>query len=112
MNEKAIEAAHDAAKAAARSIGLNVDTMTDGEITGSEIAVIIRAAIAAYEKAMWRPIEEAPLFSEWQEVFVIGGRYKHPTVKLSDGEWWKSQKGKIAGIPTHFRPLPPVPEDE
>lgn len=69
-------------------------------------------AIATYERAMWRPIEEAPLFSECEEVLIIGGRYEHITVKLSDGEWWKSQKGKIAGIPTHFRPLPPVPECE
>jgi len=71
MNEKAIEAAHDAAKAAARSIGLNVDTMTDGEITGSEIAVIIRAAIAAYDATArspvaWRYKSEAPGGkSEW-----------------------------------------------
>lgn len=84
----------------------------NGNARDPELVEAMRAAIAAYERAMWRPIEEAPLSSECEKVLIIGGRYEHITVKLSDGEWWKSQKGKIAGIPTHFRPFPPVPEGE
>lgn len=103
-HDKAIEAAAESIRKCLEAIGAEAGTNT--------CHAIAQDAIAAYERAMWRPIEEAPLFSECEEVLIIGGRYEHITVKLSDGEWWKSQKGKIAGIPTHFRPLPPVPEGE
>lgn len=70
-------------------------------------------AIAAYERAMWRPIEEAPRESDGEDVIVVGGRYAEPTVVSSDGAWWALQKsdGSVV-IPTHFRPLPSVPEGE
>lgn len=129
MTEKAIGAAHDAAKAAARSIGLNVDTITDGEITGSEIAVIIRAAIAAYEKAMWRPIEEAPkdgtlylleveigeavenpLDEEDRFVTIGGNNFDNDLIdewKCAGWNWTHDCFSECRDIrPVRFRPLP------
>lgn len=74
---------------------------------------VARNTIAAYEREMWRPIEEAPRASECEDVLVIGGRYTEPTVVPSDGAWWALQKSNgNTAVPTHFRPLPPVPEGE
>lgn len=72
-------------------------------------------AIAAYERAMWRPIEEAP----HNRTVILGWR------DWRDGKWcmevgaatWGERVGDYSnrsqhGSATHFRPLPPVPEGE
>lgn len=68
--------------------------------------------IAAYEQAAWQSIETAPAAKDAQvDVIVFGGRYTKPTVVGSDGEWWRLEKGKIKGIPTHWRPTPAPPKE-
>lgn len=125
-HDKAIEAAAEALLAAewedagetpedaamiARSIMGGIADDSDDYARVARLAA--RAAIAAYERAMWRPIEEAPRESDGEDVIVVGGRYAEPTVVSSDGAWWALQKsdGSVV-IPTHFRPLPPAPEGE
>ena len=80
----------------------------------------MRAAIAAYEQALWRPIEEAP---------KDGGRFLIATTQQLVHEayyldnsltpWpWKGIKPASCKIlmnlfkPTHYRPLPPPPGKE
>lgn len=107
--DKAIEAAGDKMRERCRSVcGAWVD-----ELPTYDFHDIMRDAIAAYERAMWRPIEEAPRASECEDVLVIGGRYAEPTVVPSDVAWWVLQNSLgNQSIPTHFRPLPAVPEGE
>ena len=112
MNEKAIEAA---AKALWMCNDCTGDCFDDN---GNECphcfgsGMDIRAAIAAYEAALWRPIEEAPGASDGVDVIVFGGRFEEPTALPSDGAWWALQKSeRSTTIPTHFRPLPAAPEN-
>ncbi|MBY5594121.1 hypothetical protein HFO51_06515 [Rhizobium leguminosarum] len=60
--------------------------------------------------AEWQPIATAPDASDAIEpedcIWVIGGRYKKPTLTLPDGEWWRvaTQQGLITNAPTHWQP--------
>ncbi len=104
MTDKAIEAACFAYR--------NANTCHQAEA--------MRAAILAYEQAMWRPIEEAP---------KDGGRFLVATTQQLVHEayyldnsltpWpWKGIKPASCKIlmnlfkPTHYRPLPPPPGKE
>lgn len=85
-----------------------------------------RAAIAAYERAMWRPIEEAPkdgtpvlvAFHHDVPARVSGFAEKFAVMRWSfgGGEWYYHGPIGMGGFPdvwlTGFRPLPPVPEGE
>ena len=71
-----------------------------------------RHAIAAYEREMWRPIEEHDGSKDhvllWPKTkrlnrAAVGYYYTSPN---GSSLWIGSQK------PSHFRPLPPAPEDE
>lgn len=110
-HDKAIEAAADAVKRCLTAIGVDA--------TGNTCSAIAQAAIAAYERAMWRPIEEAP--KDGTQIIAYGpGRYKPfyvGTTAWSEGwigKWPIAYMGYAAGEPTLFRicPLPPVPEGE
>lgn len=76
----------------------------------------IRAAIAAYEQAMWQPIEIAPKDGEdvlllmWGNTQIVCS-FDDAT---SDPEYpWLTLDGPSYHYlaPTHWRPLPPPPED-
>lgn len=116
MSEKAIEAACVAA--------------TEDEVEGSwemlspfqqeRVRRHMRRAIAAYEKAMWRPIEEAPKDGTPIQVthLPFTGRPPFNAVRWSHGPQKSQWRWRILGYersplrytPTHFRPLP-KPED-
>jgi hypothetical protein len=71
-------------------------------------------AIAAAERAMWRPIEEAPKNGE--PALVARGDNMRWAV-WSRGEWrdgQHSEGGQIFGCPepTHWHPIPEPPEAE
>lgn len=83
--------------------------------TRHKLREMMAKAIAAYERAMWRPIEEAP----HNRTVILGWR------DWRDGKWcmevgaaaWGERVGDYSnrsqhGSATHFRPLPPVPEGE
>lgn len=129
-HDKAIEVAAEALLAAgweavgetpedaamiARSImgGISDDSDDDARIA----RLAARAAIAAYERAMWRPIEEAPKdgtpilghlpcdgFSPETGIEVI---WFEPSI----GCWLTYSEYDVV-MPTHFRPLLLVPEGE
>ncbi|MBX3504480.1 MAG: hypothetical protein KF895_03300 [Parvibaculum sp.] len=73
-------------------------------------------AIAAYEREMWRPIEEAA--KEWTPILVFDPAFPEgETVQVAAwndiGEYWQSWIDDAPDPdPTHFRPLPTVPEGE
>lgn len=98
MTNPAIKAARDAINDILRRDGIASLSMDLAE-----------AAIAAYEKAMWRPIEEAP----HNRSVLLGWR------DWRDGNWcmevgaasWGERVGGYSnvshhGYATHFRPLP------
>lgn len=62
----------------------------------------MRAAIAAYEQASWRPIEEAPI----GERVLLYNKWSSPPVY--EGIIYFGMSGQ----PTHYRPLPPQPGKE
>lgn len=78
---------------------------------------LARAAIAAYERAMWQPIESAPKDSTDITLWAAGrpiprtGAFIKGSI-MNDGEdvwmlfWWRVVE------PTHWRPLTPPPENE
>lgn len=108
-NEKAIEAAAKAISICNTCTGDGYDD--DGnpchDCFGS--GADIRRALAAYEAAMWRPIEECPSFSDdCDPVLIYGGRHVEFKIAIPDGEWWRNSG--IDVVPTHFRPLPSPPE--
>lgn len=116
-HDKAIEAA---AKAICIAHGYKPSELdTVGRLSGLPLwkdhKGCAEAAIAAYERAMWRPIEEAP----HNRTVILGWR------DWRDGKWcmevgaaaWGERVGDYSnrsqhGSATHFRPLPPVPEGE
>ena len=71
-----------------------------------------RRAIAAYEAAQWRPIEKAPRDGTDFLACCAGGKpliayFYRGTVVADRGE------NELIAYPfTHFRPLPPPPEDK
>lgn len=112
MTDKAIEAAVDEAI----EQGLAVSRL--------RLHAIMRAAIAAYERAMWQPIESAkkdgtrfivytPERCEWCKngpgIYVVKWNTR-------DGGFWNMGRTaetiiKMKHNPTHYRPLPPPPGD-
>ena len=68
----------------------------------------IRAAIDAYERAMWRPISEAP--RDGTEVLAaFKGQFRWIVFKAHCGAHGLSAPGHAP--PTHWRPLPVGPGD-
>ena len=118
MNEKAIEAA---AKALWICNECSGDCFDDN---GNECphcfgsGMDIRAAIAAYEAALWRPIEEAP--DEWKDGRgLLAMAYDWPdqiavTWNAQRRAWCLLGLSSIDlgdwGEPDFLRPLPAVPE--
>lgn len=106
MNEKAIEAA---LRAWFSSPWGNNDPH-DGQLLQN-----MRAAISAYEAALWQPIETAPIDGT---PIIVGHR---PTGSMrwavwSEGFWRDGQDsadGRICGCPhpTDWRPLSAPPKD-
>lgn len=74
-----------------------------------------RAAIAAYERAMWRPIDEAPrnkmVLLAWRNWRTT--EWENEVNHASTGKRHESGYSSISwhGEATHFRPLPAPPED-
>lgn len=123
MTDKAmIEAARAITRERMRrenTTGVDTPSVTD--------LVDARTAIAAYERAMWRPIEECP--EEWKDGRDIQGIVLGAITTL---RWYGHQWGvPIPGAekhytigpvivggtvyergPTHVRPLPQAPEGE
>lgn len=111
-HDKAIEAAVKSAK----EMMIHMGWLEPGHQGPSEVIYrVVESAIAAYERAMWRPIEEAP----HNRTVILGWR------DWRDGKWcmevgaaaWGERVGDYSnrsqhGSATHFRPLPPVPEGE
>lgn len=111
MSEKAIKAARDAINDILRRDGIASSSMDLAE-----------AAIAAYEKAMWRPIEEAPKDGTIIDVWLGDAEpadidfYCTPGTRRSCGWSWRDGKFRpLGGLsatmptfvqPTHFRHLP------
>lgn len=89
-----------------------------------------KAALAAADRAAWRPIEEAPKdgtpVMAWVNIIDRGeltARVLYPKVRLKDGVWQYRHENGWARltlsrlskrIPTHFqhRPAPPTEETE
>lgn len=108
MTNDAIEAALEA--------HANSPTIVDFETAYDAM----RAAIAAYEQAMWRPIEEAakdldrvllfkpdePLTGDYMVSAYWGPWYSQE----GGGDYWIACSGGPLRQPTHYRPLPPPPE--
>lgn len=72
----------------------------------------IEAAITAYERAMWRPIAEAPRDGTRVLMYApaAGGEYPTSTQRVDmwrNGGWWQMRPAQPY---THFRPLPAGPE--
>ena len=86
--------------------------------------VWMRAAISAYEKAMWRPIAEAIPYAGLPVLGADLWKRKDGTTTYSwvasgywddeiDGRWvfdWADLDPDDFGTPTHFMPLPAPPE--
>ena len=86
------------------------------------------AALAAADRAAWRPIEEAPKdgtpVMAWVNIIERGelaARVLYPKVRLKDGVWQYRHENGWARltlsrlskrIPTHFQPLPAPPTEE
>jgi hypothetical protein len=70
------------------------------------------AAIAAYEAAQWRPIEEAPTDGSWVLLWcgwTIEGRWSEDGKRVKRG-WSEDGEGiNPIFMVTHFRPLLPCP---
>lgn len=84
MNEKAIEAAQHA--------------FADHDKCHLPSRATMRAAIAAYEQALWQPIE---VFPYDDKSYIFASR----TIGL-----WIDYKPDDPKDDTHFRPLPPTPK--
>lgn len=90
--------------------------------------VCARAAIAAYEQAMWRPIEEAKKDGTIIDVWLGDASESDVNFYCTDGtrrspgwSWYRGKFRPCAGLdvqvpvfvtPTHYRPLPPRPGKE
>lgn len=114
MTDKAIEAAHDI-----------FFEMID---TGKSSMDCMRAAIAAYEQAMWRPIEEAKKDGTIIDVWLGDASESDVNFYCTEGtrrspgwSWYRGKFRPCAGLdvqapvfvtPTHYRPLPPPPGKE
>lgn len=69
----------------------------------------IRAAIEAYEDALWHSIKTAPHAKEKIDVLLTGGHLgKRVELKPSDGEWWA--RSDLKWLPTHWRLVPTPPK--
>lgn len=94
----------------------NRHTLWGPEITEAKIKDAWRAALAAAEAAMWRPIETAP--RDGTHVLVVNRLNPNippAPVHWFDGAWSLSANQKaeysdwVWGQPTHWRPLPTPP---
>ena len=77
----------------------------------------IAAACAAWDAAQWRPIAEAP--RDGKTVWCHNAKMAQRGMAHWNGEAWQMVNGltnyPVKGAtfqPTHFRPLPPDPEDK
>lgn len=74
---------------------------------------IVRAAILAYHKTAWRPIEEAP--KDGTPILAWRYGWRHPKLIVWYGDWhtwmWHGVGARLNEQPTHFQPLPPPPEE-
>lgn len=122
-HDKAIEAAVKSAK----EMMIHMGWLEPGHQGPSEVIYrVVESAIAAYERAMWRPIEEAPkdgtpvlvAFHHDVPARVSGFAEKFAVMRwsLGSGEWSYHRPIGMGGFPdvwlTGFRPIPPVPEGE
>lgn len=100
----------EAREAVARAIAQHVRFNSTDEIDAAA-----DAAIAAYEAAQWRPIEEAPKDGTFVLLWA-NGLVELGIWNSEDLMWpWSIDGGADAldsDTPTHFRPLPPAPEDK
>ena len=111
INEKALEKAAEAIRTTKLYAHHGADTH---EYPGNSLA-LAKAAIEAYEAALWRPISEAP-----KDGTNILGRYQDDYAVIHwnrYGEYWiLSESGTNADngewFSTHFRPLPTFKEQE
>lgn len=88
----------------------------------AEFVDAIRAAIAAYEAALWQPIDSAPkdgkilVASPLFEGTTFIARYDDDRYANKPRPYWSFVGQKTttsrAGQPTHWRPLPPPPKGE
>lgn len=93
MIDKAIEAACDA----------YLDS--DSEY----LFVRMRAAITAYERACWQPIESAPK----DKPIILTGQWNSGKWEVICDQWLLNRFPFVGwGQPTNWRPLPPPPENE
>jgi hypothetical protein len=119
MTEKAIEAAAKAMCAAGcmeMSDALDFHEMNESE--QEMVRRIVSAAIAAYEAALWRPIEEHN-GSEDEELLAWNPEWSGTYFVRYDLDDWYVPDAQIdepwcalASRPTHFRPLPVPPGKE
>lgn len=58
----------------------------------------------------WQPIETAPDAEKEKTVWLFGGRYDEPTLRPSDGSFWRYEKSiGSEHVPTHWMELK-IPE--
>lgn len=96
--------------------GKDHNVLCDSGDTAEEVAAAwnrrfpSRQSILEEAAKGWRDIETAPDASDPEPILIFGGRHKHPTLALPDGEHWRALKrdGNKA-IPTHWMPLPAPP---
>ena len=94
MTDKAIKAAVDKAI----ELGLGV-------VDEIRLYTIMRAAIAAYEQAMWRPIDDSGNVLGFEYlVYIPPSSYSRERITMS----WDVEYTNGA---TQYRPLPPQPKE-
>lgn len=123
MNEKAMEAAAKAARTVLVEYGCTSPFGSPTQV--AEHAA--RAAIEAYEKALWLPIEECP--DEWKDGRSVLIEFVHANAQYCKGDdrkrWiavheahWIDHNGGgwtwhgLCGVARRVRPLPSAPEGE
>lgn len=117
MTDKAIEAA-------AEALADKWNEVYGGESSAEYFMEFARAAIAAYEQAMWRPIEEAKKDGTLVDLFLPYGIGRITSCFWrEDGDcgpnWYRTVieddqpfDFAVGCAPTHYRPLPPPPGKE
>jgi hypothetical protein len=102
----------DVARATEKAVLDAIEKTVAVRFTAKGRKIVAAAAIAAYEAAQWRPIEEAP--TDGTFFLVCCGKWRPFVAHFYRGTLVSDQgeDGLIAYPATHFCPIPPPPENE